>query len=84
MRFAPLTADVKTTTISWPMRRKLRIDAPNLADLHAAVELAPRERREGSWSKLELIEMNERFCAAMRRAHPELAEPRSRLEPDAA
>jgi hypothetical protein len=28
-------------------------------------------RREGSWIKLELIEMNERFATALRRAHPD-------------
>jgi hypothetical protein len=50
------------------MHRKIRADAPSLAELHAAVELAPVDRRKGSWSKLELIAMNERFAWAMARA----------------
>ena len=29
-----------------------------------------RDRREGTWTRLELIEMDERFRQAMRRAHP--------------
>ena len=54
------------------MRRKPRADIPSLDDLREAVELAPADRREGSWTKLQLLEMDERFCQAMRRAHPEL------------
>jgi hypothetical protein len=50
------------------MRRKTRADVPNLAELHVAVELNPREGRDGLWTKLELIVMNERFAAAMARA----------------
>jgi hypothetical protein len=63
------------------MRRKIRADTPSLADLHAAIELNPVDRREGSWTKLELIAMNERFATALRRAHPdprEWAEPATR------
>jgi hypothetical protein len=29
-----------------------------------------RDWREGTWTRLELIEMDERFRQAMRRAHP--------------
>ena len=36
----------------------------------------PRDNREGEWTKLELIKMDARFCAAAARAHPELTEPR--------
>jgi hypothetical protein len=53
------------------MHRKVRTDTPTLAELHEATEPDPRDRREGSWTKLQLIEMNERFRAALRRAHPD-------------
>ena len=36
------------------------------------VDLDPVDRSEGTWTRLELLEMDARFCAAMRRAHPEL------------
>jgi hypothetical protein len=49
---------------------------PSLAELRAAIELNPVDRREGTWTKLELIEMDERFTAALLRVHPELAQPR--------
>jgi hypothetical protein len=64
------------------MHRKIHVDTTSLAELHAAVELDPRERREGTWTRLELILMNERFAAALLRAHPELGA--GKLEPDAA
>jgi hypothetical protein len=54
------------------MHRKIRADAPSLAELHAAIEFTPADRREGSWTRLEVIQMDEGFCAAMRREHPEL------------
>jgi hypothetical protein len=56
------------------MYRKPRTDVPSLVELRTAVERNPRDRREGTWTRLELLEMNERFCAAMRAAHPELVE----------
>jgi len=31
------------------------------------------DRRSGQWTRLQLIEMNDRFLDRMRRAHPELA-----------
>ena len=40
-------------------------------EIDAAVAAA-RDGRAGSWTRLKLIEMNVAFCAAMRRAHPEL------------
>ena len=55
------------------MRRKIHADTPSLADLRAAVELDPVDRREGSWTRLELFAMNERFAATLRRAHPKSA-----------
>lgn len=67
------------------MRRKIHADTPSLADLRAAVELDPVDRREGSWTRLELFAMNERFAATLRRAHPnprEWAEPASRWTRD--
>lgn len=39
------------------------------------VLLSARERREGAWTKLELIEMDRRFCAAMRRAYSSMKQP---------
>jgi hypothetical protein len=57
------------------VRRNLHPDIPSLSDLHEAVELALFDRREGFWTRLELLEMDERFCQVMRRAHPELLEP---------
>jgi hypothetical protein len=67
------------------MNRKIRTDVPSLTELRAAIELNLVDRREGSWSKLELMEMNERFAAALLRAHPELAEAQvlAELEPTA-
>ena len=44
-------------------------------------DLAPADRREGTWTKLELLEMDARFCSAMRRAHPELVEEGRELGP---
>jgi hypothetical protein len=41
---------------------------PSLSDLHDAIELAPVDRREGFWTRLGLIEMDERFCAVMERS----------------
>jgi hypothetical protein len=37
-----------------------------------------RDRREGTWTRLELIEMDERFRQAMRREHPERCEAERR------
>jgi hypothetical protein len=59
--------------------RKVRL-APPAMRAAARAEAADKEltlvdRRVGSWTKLELLEMDARFCAAMRRAHPELVEP---------
>jgi hypothetical protein len=36
--------------------------------LYAAIELNPIDRREGSWTKLELLAMNQCFSVAMARA----------------
>ena len=44
---------------------------------------APADRREGLWTLLQLLRMDARFCRAVCRAHPELAnapvEPAQRL-----
>jgi hypothetical protein len=42
----------------------------------------PRNGRVGLWTMLELIDMDVRFCQAVLRAHPELAEPPVRVEPE--
>ena len=36
---------------------------------------APADRREGLWTLLQLLRMDARFCRAVCRAHPELANP---------
>ena len=59
--------------------RKIRPDIPSLSDLREVIEFSPADRREGIWTKLDPIEMDERFCTAMRRCHPELG-PAGRLE----
>jgi hypothetical protein len=38
-------------------------------------EYTAADRRDGNWTKLELIEMDRRFCQAMRRAHAYAAPP---------
>jgi hypothetical protein len=43
-------------------------------------DLQPSDGRDGVWTRLELIDMDARFCEAMRRAHPELAEPQTQAE----
>jgi hypothetical protein len=61
--------------------RKVRLVPPAMraaARAEAAEkELTLVDRREGTWTKLELIRMDQRFCAAMRRAHPEHEEPQA-------
>jgi len=53
--------------------QKIRPDIPSLADLRGeAIAFSASDRREGAWTKLDLIEMDERFCTAIRRAYPEL------------
>jgi hypothetical protein len=37
-----------------------------------AAVAAVLDGRAGTWTQLQLIEMDVAFCAAMRRAHPEL------------
>ena len=36
------------------------------------------DRREGSWTKLELLEMDRHFCEAVRQAHPGITSERRR------
>jgi hypothetical protein len=52
----------------YPGHRKPRPDTPSLEDLRESVEPSPADRREGLWTRLDLLEMNERFAQAMRRA----------------
>ncbi len=47
------------------MHRKTRTDTPSLGVLHESIELDPADRRVGTWTRLELIRMDQRFCAAM-------------------
>ena len=48
------------------------IDAPKRPVVATA---APADRREGLWTLLQLLRMDARFCRAVCRAHPELANP---------
>lgn len=57
------------------MRHKVRLDSPGPSDPQEAAVLSLIDRREGSWTKLELIRMDRRFCAAVRQAHPESVAP---------
>jgi hypothetical protein len=54
------------------MHRKIHIETPSFTDLHAAIEPNSADRRYGLRMRLELLQMDERFCAAMRREHPEM------------
>jgi hypothetical protein len=56
---------------------------PDSVDIKLELDrAAPRNQRVGLWTMLELIDMDVRFCQAMARAHPELAEPPARAEPE--
>ena len=68
-----------------------KVDTSEPPDPDEAIKLSPADRREGSWTKLDLLGMDQRFCEAMERAHPEMvalerrrraawADPRSLLE----
>ena len=45
---------------------------PSATAEDARALLDARERREGEWTLLDLMEMDRRFCAAVRRARPDL------------
>jgi hypothetical protein len=63
------------------MHRKIRTDAPSLAELRVSVELAPADAREGLWTRLELLEMDERFRRAMEGAPERPTESPDRVAP---
>jgi len=63
----PVEASAISQVARWPTR-------PERAD---AID-----RRGGTWTRLQLLEMDAAFCQAMRQAHPELErhkEPEQRL-----
>ena len=41
---------------------------------------AAHDQRYGTWTRLELIEMDVRFCQAVQRARPEFTEPQVQVE----
>lgn len=60
------------------MRHKVHLDSPSRSDPDEAAMLSLLDRREGSWTKLELLDMDRRFCEAVRRAHPRITPERRR------
>jgi hypothetical protein len=38
-------------------------------------EIVAANQRYGTWTRLELVDMDVRFCQAVQRAHPKFTEP---------
>jgi hypothetical protein len=78
--FAPLAAVCQGRHHISAMHRKIRADVASLEDLHEAV-LGPADRREGTWTRLELLEMDDGFRRAMEAAPERPTESPDRVAP---
>jgi hypothetical protein len=43
-------------------------------------DIVAAHQRYGTWTRLELVDMDVRFCQAVQRAHPEFAEALTQAE----